>query len=75
MGDVPLALGAGQETGTDVPNAGDMTMRKIVQIAEWEDDPLALCDDGSLWWYRGRDQSWNRLPDIPQDQPPAKEAE
>lgn len=50
-------------------------MRKIVQIAEGI-SVIVLCDDGSLWKYTGsREKPWYRLPDIPQDQPPAKEAE
>ena len=42
--------------------------RKVVQIStmvhaakDWAF--IALCDDGSLWLYRG---SWSRIEDIPQ---------
>ncbi|HDR1324633.1 hypothetical protein QQW93_06715 [Pasteurella multocida] len=49
-------------------------MRKIIQICEstitsssfgdaW--NLSALCDDGSLWCFNGK--NWGRLPDIPQD--------
>ena len=44
-------------------------MRKVIQIAVWESDPLAVCDDGSVWWYSRSRQTWTRLPDIPQDAP------
>ena len=65
-------------------------MRKIVQIAvqasseEMLSDGrtlkihaglMAMCDDGTVWFRRSAADEWNRLPDIPQDQPPAKEAE
>ena len=43
-------------------------VRKVVQIStmvhaakDWAF--IALCDDGSLWLYRG---SWSRIEDIPQ---------
>lgn len=54
-------------------------MRKIVQIAQSDTGAAvvitALCDDGSLWAINTKNLAWNRLPDIPQDQPLAKEAE
>lgn len=50
-------------------------MRKIVQIADTDGSPMVLCDDGSVWIGLGWPAEWQRLPDIPQDQPPAKEAE
>ena len=55
-------------------------MRKIVQIAiavapdDNRTNRMALCDDGTVWATYS-DTPWVRLPDIPQDQPPAKEAE
>ncbi len=40
-------------------------MRKIVQIQDTEKCMVALCNDGSLWYYQSN--SWTRiLPDIPQ---------
>lgn len=59
-------------------------MRKIVQIApnpkNGTSTVLALCDDGTVWGlgrHAGDDHAafWGRLTPIPQDQPPAKEAE
>jgi hypothetical protein len=60
------------------------TTRKIVQLAvthqpynqigiEDQDRLYALCNDGSVWrlmWAtRGHPETWDRLPDIPQDAP------
>ena len=61
-------------------------MRKIVQIATVQETDetyggvYGLCNDGSvLLCVANTDdiaaRQWHRLPDIPQDQPPAKEAE
>ena len=46
-------------------------MRKVIQIAVWESDPLAVCADGSVWWFSRSRQTWTRLPNIPQDAPAA----
>jgi len=61
--------------------------RRIVQIAAWSLPDVydgdgfsrqqgsvgldALCADGSVWEHCGG--TWSRLPDIPQDEPPAVE--
>jgi len=61
-------------------------MRKIVQIAAVPETDITyggvygLCSDGSVWLCTNEqstiaEREWLRLPDIPQDQPPAKEAE
>ena len=57
-------------------------MRKIVQIAavpeteKSDGGVFALTHDGVVWVLAddGQDR-WERLPYIPQDEPPAKEAE
>ena len=58
-------------------------MRKIVQIAAVPETQAgyaavyALSDDGCVWLWLDKpneNDCWGRLPDIPQDQPQAKDA-
>ena len=43
-------------------------MRKIIQLGKDScDDLVALCDDGSLWYFGETSNDWHRMKDIPQD--------
>lgn len=48
-------------------------MRKPVQVILCESGAIAVCDDGSMWSYHDAvtdiSRVWQRLPDIPQDEP------
>lgn len=39
--------------------------RKVVQMLVWDDDPMVLCADGTMWWFSGSRQLWNALPAVP----------
>lgn len=46
-------------------------MRKIIQISNDGREPIALCDDGTVWKLEfcpneEVNEKWTRLPDIPQ---------
>ena len=58
----------GMMTQDEISSMETAPDRKVVQISsmvhpekDWAF--IALCDDGSLWLYRG---SWSRIEDIPQ---------
>jgi hypothetical protein len=44
--------------------------RKIIQIHNAFSDNYiaALCDDGTLWYFRVPERQWYRLPSIPQSE-------
>jgi hypothetical protein len=48
-------------------------MRRVIQISGPMNNLVALCDDGTVWWYKVDVTAWVQLPPVP-GQPGTDEA-
>lgn len=48
-------------------------MRHVIQISGPVNNLVALCDDGTVWWYNVDVTAWAQLPPVP-GQPGTEEA-
>ena len=59
---------------------GTRTMRKAIHLtsvmgSDDEEHPLALCDDGTIWFLSFDKGEWEQLPDIPQPETEQQDAQ
>ncbi len=40
-------------------------MRHVIQITGQVNSLVALCDDGTIWWYNVPEKGWAQLPAVP----------